>query len=78
MGNARRGDVAAVFDGKNYTLRPAFQTDGWNELLIKDWKIVKFFIFSAQQQGEYSDNEKARFKQLTELLTSKKIPFEVV
>ena len=72
------GTPTEKFGGKNYTLRPRFQTDGWNELLIKDWKIVKFFIFSAPQQGEYSDNEKAKFKQLTELLTSKKIPFEVV
>jgi hypothetical protein len=68
------------FGGKRYTLKPAFNTEhGWNELIIRNWKIVAFLMYKNNKNGyPKTPNEIQEDQKIMELAKSKGIPVKMI
>lgn len=68
------------FGGKAYTLKPAFDTEtGWNELIIRNWKIVAFLMYKNNKNGiQKTPNEIKEDQKIIELAKSKGIPVKII
>lgn len=47
---------AEKFGGRGWTLKPVFKDDGWNELLIQDYKVVKVFILPELYKSKNTED----------------------
>lgn len=70
---------AEKFGGRAWTLKPVFRDDGWNELLIQDYQVVKVFILP--ELYKFKNKEDAPKEEIQKVVDAAKqtgIPVEFV
>jgi len=68
------------FGGKAYTLKPSISSDekGWNELVIRNWKIIALLMYKNNKGGTKDPAELQEDKRIMDLAKSKGIPVKVI
>lgn len=67
------------FGGKRYTLEPFFDNKtGWNELVIRNWKIVALLMYNKNEITEKTPKEIQEDQNIMELAKSKNIPVKII
>lgn len=68
------------FGGKAYTLKPRFDhfNSGWNELVIRNWKITALLMYKNNKVGTKEPAEFEEDQKIMELAKSKGIPVKII
>lgn len=68
------------FGGKAYTLKPTFDdfNIGWNELIIRNWKIIALLMYKNNKNGKKDPDELQEDQNIIELAKSKGIPVKII
>lgn len=67
------------YGGRGWTLKPVFKDDGWNELLIQDYKVVKVFILPELYKSKnIEDVTNEKIQTIVDAAKQNGIPVEFV